>query len=258
MDAGGDGLEQSGEALHGMVQHAGLDRAGGARLRRGRAGHHHQLGRSGIVGIDVGRRFHIGCAGMRNVTARGQRRQRGHRRGRGGHTAARADRGLHLVGAIEEAGNGVLLGLQRVRSGLEAVLGGNQRAVQFVIRYLEVGDAVLVRRLHLLVAVILGGDDAVLEDHIDRGKRHPAQEDQGQAGQGRLQRRTESEELHPPVAADIDLTFGEGGVNPRPGAFQERRLLLRRMRIRCVHGATCGHITRAALADQAAVPEKRA
>ena len=114
------------------------------------------------------------------------------------------------------------LACKRVGGGLEAVLGGDQRAVQLVIGHLQIGDAVLIGRLHLLVAMILGGDDAVLEDHIDGGERHPAQEDQDQPGKGGLQRRAEGEELHPPVAADIDLAFREGRMEPCPDALQQR------------------------------------
>ena len=53
-----------------------------------------------------------------------------------------------------------------VRDCLEAVLGGHQRAVEFVERDLLVGHPVLIGRLHLLITMVLGRDDAVLEDHI--------------------------------------------------------------------------------------------
>ena len=98
------------------------------------------------------------------------------------------------------------------------ILGIDQRAVEIVIGTLQVGDPVLIGGLHLLVAMVLGGDDAVLEDHIDGGERDPAQEDQGQARKRRLQRRTKCEELHPAIAADINLAFREGlrGSTPRP------------------------------------------
>ena len=98
----------------------------------------------------------------------------------------------------------------------------DQRAVQFVIGKLQIGDAVLIGRLHLLIAVILGRDDAVLEDHVDGGERDPAEEDQRQAGQRRLQRGAEGEELHPAVAADVDLALGKRRMKPRPDALDER------------------------------------
>jgi hypothetical protein len=78
-----------------------------------------------------------------------------------------------------------LLGLQGVGGRPETVFGRNQRRIQIVIGYLQVGDLVLIGGLHLLIAMILGGDDAVLEDDIDGGESHPAQEDQNEAGQRR-------------------------------------------------------------------------
>ena len=209
--------------LHGRIERAGFDRTRGARLGLGGAGHHHQGGRTGFVRSDIGRRFHIHGAGG-GSRCRYCRSRLLQRRGRGTGEPMRTQLGLHLVGAVEEPGDGILLGLKRVGGGLEPVLRRNQRAVQFVIGHLQIGDAVLISRLHLLVAMVLGGDDAVLEDHIDGGKRHPAQENQGEAGKGRLQRRPEGEKLHSTVAANIDLALGEGGVQPCPGAFQERRL----------------------------------
>ncbi len=54
-------------------------------LRRGRAGHDHQLGGTRIIGIDVGRRFDIGDAAVGDFAACREWRQRGHgRRGSSG------------------------------------------------------------------------------------------------------------------------------------------------------------------------------
>ncbi len=111
---------------------------------------------------------------------------------------AGADIGFDPVLARQEAVDRILLGLKFVRRGLELVLGPDQGAVEIVIGDLQVGEPVLICGLHLLEAVILGLDDAVLEDHIDGGERDPAQEDQGEAGHGGLQGGAKREELHPP------------------------------------------------------------
>ena len=209
------------------------------------------MGRAAILGIEIGRCFdiQIGLGG-------GGLHREGLRRWRRG--AAAADAGLYLAGAVEEARDGVLLGLKAVGDGLEAIFSADQRAVQLVIGNLQIGDAVFVSRLHLLVAVILGGDDAVLEDHIDGGEGHPAQEDQGQAGQRRLQRRAEGEELHPTVAADIDLPLRKRLMNPGPCALEQWRHRIGSLARSSVHTATRRHFTLLVLVGQPPVPEKRA
>jgi len=260
MQARAHRLEQRGDFLRGGVEEAGLDRPAGARLRRGGLGHHGEAGETALGVETVGgrlRRHHIHRTALRPGGQHGQRRQRRRRRAR----APDADGRLGGGGAAQESGDGVLLGLQRIGGRFETVLGPHQRAVQFVIGNLQVGDAAFIGLLHLLIAMVLGGDDAVLEDHIDGGERHPAQEDQGQSGQRRLQRRPEGEELHPAVAADINLTFRESLMNPRPDALEKRRrlhlgtLLGSVLRART---ATGRHFTRRARRDQAFVPEKRA
>ena len=173
----GDAVIKGGKAAGGPVQEAGLGGLGGCAA-----------GAGGTAGITTrveepasseskscgASRRHVGSPG---AWARGP----SDGCGAAGTVAHGADAACDLAALAQEAGDGVLLGLQRVGGGLEAVLGGDQRAVQIVIGDLQIGDAVLIGRLHLLIAMILGGDDAVLEDHIDGGKRHPAQEDQGQA-----------------------------------------------------------------------------
>ena len=216
-----------GEALHGMVQHAGLDAAGRCAAAAGPGPASPQAARSRH------RRHRCRTALPHPTLPACARRRRAPEAPATACASARAgiahaDGACTWLARLRKPAMAFCLACSASAVALKRSSAPNQRAVQLVIGNLQIGDAVLIGRLHLLIAVILGGDDAVLEDHIDGGERHPAQEDQGQPGQRRLQRRTEGEELHPAVAADIDLAFGEGGVNPRPGAFQERRLLLRR------------------------------
>ena len=70
--------------------------------------------------------------------------------------------------------------------------------------------------------MVLRRDDAVFEDDVDGGERHPAEEDQRKARKRRLQRGAEREELHPPFAADVDLPFWERRMQPRPYPLNER------------------------------------
>ena len=118
--------------------------------------------------------------------------------------------------------DGVLLGLQFVRGRFELVLGRNQSAVHFVVGQLQIGDPVFVGRLHLLIAMVLGRDDAILEDDVDGREGDPAEEDKREPGKRRLQRRPKGEELHPAIAPNINLTFWKGFVKPRPDALHER------------------------------------
>src|SRR5215471_8638303 len=124
--------------------------------------------------------------------------------------------------SVDETYDRVLLRRERVRGLLEVVFGRDKGAIQLVVGCLQIGDPVLVSRLHFLVAMVLGGNNAVLEHHVHGRKRHPTQENQREPGDGRLKRGAEAEKLHPPVAADVYLPFRKGFMEPRPNALHER------------------------------------
>ncbi len=185
----------------------------GARLRRGRLRHHRKFGACGrgrstlhserldaVAALVRIRALRRGCCGM----------------------AQACERGVDGLLLADEMGQRILLRFQFVRRRLEAVSGGNESAVQFVIGNLQIRDAVFILRLHRLIAAIFGGDDVILEDHVDARECHPAQEDQHQARKRCLQRRTEGEELHPAVAADVDLALGKNRVQPVPQPLGQR------------------------------------
>ena len=169
-------------------------------------------------------------------------------------------RRIDLLLAVQHFDNGVLLGLQLVRRRLELVVGRDQRRVHLVVGNLQIGDAVFVSRLHLLGVMLFGGNDAILEDHIDRCECDPAKEDQGKTGTGRLKRGAKGEKLHAAVAAHINLAFGKCLMEPRPSALQERLRHIAVFLFRAAVGADpiSRHFTEFWALVQAISPEKRA
>ena len=168
------------------------------------------------------------------------------------------ERRVHLMLVVQECHDRILLELQLVCLRLEAVFGRYQRAVQFVVGKLQVGDAIFVGRLHLLIAMILRRDDAVLEDHVHGRERDPAEEDQRQTGERRLQCRAEGEELHPAVASNVDLALRKCFMEPRPDALNERPRHAS-FSLVCVLCADpdVAHFTQLTMPNQAFAPEKR-
>jgi hypothetical protein len=86
---------------------------------------------------------------------------------------------------------------------------------------LQIRDARFIERLHLFEMPFLAGKDTVLENHVNGGKRDPAEEEQPASGKDRLHLRTEGEKLNPAVAADIDLALGKNNGEAPPGALPE-------------------------------------
>ena len=123
---------------------------------------------------------------------------------------------------LEESGQRELLGFEFIGDRYEAVLGRDQRAVQFVIGELELGDPPLIGGLHLLEVVFLGRDDAVLEHHVDGRKGDPAQTQEACACQDRLRQRTERTEVNPALAANVDLALWKPHAEGFPDAFAAR------------------------------------
>ena len=256
--------QQAGEVAHRAadIQEARLGRLGGSRLRRGRLRHDRELGRT--CGIDRGgarRRRTLDRVARRAVVdaiGRCWRDARSRRLRTNPHPGERRQCRVDLPLAVEEFYDRVLFELQLVGGRLEAVLGRNQGAVHFVQGDLQVGDAVFIGGRHLLIAMVLRRDDPVLEDDVDGGERDPAQEDQRQAREGRLQRRAECEELHAPVGADVDLALRERFMEPSPDALYERPCHAN-FSLVCVLRAkpNRAHFTQLSTPNQALTPEKR-
>jgi hypothetical protein len=65
-------------------------------------------------------------------------------------------------------------------------------------------------------------ENAVFEKDINGCEGDPSEEKHADTGENGLHLRTEGEELHPPIAADIDLPFGERMAYAPPGALPEQ------------------------------------
>ena len=98
-----------------------------------------------------------------------------------------------------------VLGFEVARGILEAFFGKHEKAVEFVIGQLHLGDTAFIGRLHACVTLVLGRDDLLLEDHDDRGVGDPAQHDERNERDRHLEGRTEFEELDRAAAAQVKL-----------------------------------------------------
>src|SRR5690349_3049811 len=167
-------------------------------------------------------------------------------------------RRVDLLLMAQKIDDRVLLQLKFVGRRLEAIFCGDQSTVQFVVRQLQISHAIFVSRLHLLIAMILGRDDAILEDHIDRRERDPAEKDERETSERCLERWSKGKKLHAPVAADVDLALRKSFVEPRPKALTERSRHsgCSLVRVFCAD-PNCTHFTQLVASNQAFAPEKR-